>query len=592
METDAIPQKYDRVLLDISRDVTLAQARFAVLRQPVSRGRPSERQREVPSSSSSSTASDESDESDEQEEVVVDIKGKGKEIDGAATPRPSKSFTIRRAAFARINRLRRQHDTRTSAGLSESPSQSPKITLTGDHSPPPIFKDVPDSPEVSPAPAMQTPQLSLSFADDRDAGKAKAPITLLASRNIPPIGSVSHLPDTETHGDAICRLLILFTMANPQWSYQQNLVDIAIHLYLVYLQKPSRSSGSIVESNTKGAEDQTYWAFCALVRELGPIVVGQDQEALSKSLECLGRRARWADEPLCEILVENGLDPSTPIFASRWMTLLLLRDLPRDFASAAWDYVISNTSVSPADTLDALVDVCAAALMVSRPILLSDAARSTSPRKSKSARGLWTEGTVSEGYDAERQLRLLRRLPLDSFTDPSTFLRVAANLRDARVVEKVPQLAFDYVLPASASTTWSDWGSARFKQVNEVVTSAASVAASTATTAAATAAPVVSSSANTAWSTIGSWIKRKPTAFHPQSPDMPRPSSPASDRSGSARSPREVSPDLTHSPERIYVRHSGSASPRSPPAKRSIQGPRPLLLPSKLSKVDGEGVRE
>jgi hypothetical protein len=157
-----------------------------------------------------------------------------------------------------------------------------------------------------------TPQLSLSAPDSAMATPLDAP-------------SNSGPPDSYT--EVIGRMIYIFVQANPQWVYHQGLIDLAANLYLVFSGihwkiKTRRGTRSKVPvPREKYAEERTYWAFCALVREYEAVVIGRDRK-LTLLLDCFQRRARWADGPLWSNLIENGIAPS--MYASRWFLVQLL----------------------------------------------------------------------------------------------------------------------------------------------------------------------------------------------------------------------------------------------------------------------------
>jgi len=270
-----------------------------------------------------------------------------------------------------------------------------------------------------------TPQLSLSVPD-ADTAPAKTPITLLPHRKIASRPTVR----SESHAEAVCRMVYIFVQANPQWVYRQGLVDLAANLYLVFseIQWKTRTRrgvrGRVPVPRGKYAEERAYWAFCALVREYEAALIGTDNHRVTQILDCFSRRAEWSDGPLWSNLTANDIAPSA--YASRWFSLLLVGAVPPSFLLPAWDFIISSrsTPAEEADALDALIDICVAVLLISRPILLGEArARS---------KGLWTESTDPTSHDAQKQLKLLRALPLEKVNDPESLLYIANRLKDER----------------------------------------------------------------------------------------------------------------------------------------------------------------
>ena len=293
------------------------------------------------------------------------------------------------------------------------------------------------SPQITLSSVM-TPQLSLSASSS-----GASPVTLLKPRKINN-GTVIY-PDS--HAEAIARMVYVFVQTNSQWDYHQGLIDIAAHLYLVYSEiqwkfKTRRGERSRVPvPRAKYAEERTYWAFCALVREYDEVLVGKDGSQMGKMLDCFERRARWSDGPMWSILTENEVLPSS--YASRWFSLLLVADIPASFVLPAWDFILSDRAQTAQEgaALDALVDMCVAVLLTSRPVILATVR--TSPR------GLW--GDASTPHDAQRQMELLHALPLEQASDPESLLYVARQLRSERA--SISEL--DLFQAARTPSAWS-----------------------------------------------------------------------------------------------------------------------------------------
>lgn len=375
-----------------------------------------------------------------------------------------------------------------------------------------------DEQQRSP-PSQTTPQLSLSLPDDADE------TTLLASKRIPAPSGVGI--EADTHAETVARLLFVFSQANPQWTYNQSLVDVLGVLYTTF----ARHHGA-------WAEERTYWTFCALVRELSPV-----WSDLPSLLACFRRRARWLDPPLYDTLEENGLKAET--FASRWISMLLVRDVPRVFVPPIWDALFGS-----GQPVDALLDLCAATLVVSRPVLLGAVARR---RRQK---GLFTDSDEM-ALDAGEQLRLLRAVPLDRCAQRDTVPQVAARLRQARQEESVVGLGLGY----------SEAEGGMYDVAARLSTSSAQWAATTVTSV--TKAWQGLPPATSVWSSITSWST--PTGAQDKADTPEQRDSPAK--------------DTAHVSSSLQDKLAGVVSklaPETPPPKRSsLQGPRPLILSSR-----------
>lgn len=412
--------------------------------------------------------------------------------------RPVKRLMCRRAPFKRLEAIaeaehKKRYSLPTSSSSVKSPQTSrpqspitdaestlsPRITL----SPEPVSaSSFSSQPQSAP---MRTPQLSLSVpaVDSSANNDTSSPITLLSPRHIPAPGQASFSSpysgaslNPDTHGEVVFRLLYVFTKSNTQWSYHPGLVDILANLYLTFLEpdwvkvqprrRGSRRDAKLRRPVANGAwaEEQTYWAFCALARELEPCMV--ETKSIDLVLNCLGRRLHWADQPLSSALKENDLDPASPVFASQWVTLLLSRNLPRHYLLPAWDYLLS----APAGEakLDALVDLSAAILVIGRKILLRANSLSLKRQYAESASrqsgGLWTDYDEAiaqiEPNDPALQLEFLRSLPLRQICEPDDVLRIADEMRKSRLEEKYIDLGLieDREKYKKPKSTWESGG--------------------------------------------------------------------------------------------------------------------------------------
>jgi len=386
-----------------------------------------------------------------------------------------------------------------------------------------------DEKPLSP-PTQTTPQLSLSLPDDADE------TTLLASKQIPAPSGVGI--EADTHAETAARLLFVFSQANPQWTYNQSLVDVLGVLYTTFARQ-----------GVAWAEERTYWAFCALVRELS--LVWTD---LASLLACFRRRARWLDPPLYDALEDNGLKAET--FASRWISMLLVRDVPRVFVLPIWDALLGS-----GQPLDALLDLCAAVLVVARPVLLEPIA------KRRSQRGLFADIDESR-LEAGDQLRLLRAVPLDRCAQRDTVPQVAARLRQARQEEGVVGLGLQddeieggvYDAAARLSTSSVQWTSTTVASVAKAwqgLPPAASV-----------------------WASIRSWSTPATAQTEMDTPEQ---------SDGLAK---DAAP-FTSSLQDKLAGVVSKLSPETPPPKRSsLQGPKPLILSSRLVSSGSEKWRD
>ncbi|KAK4687823.1 vesicle-fusing ATPase, partial [Tremellales sp. Uapishka_1] len=361
---------------------------------------------------------------------------------------------------------------------------SPKITLSAEPSTEPTFpQPFPRSQKLGRPPTLQTPHLSLSLPGSSSptssdpSTKQSSPITLLSPKPIPTpssgafsasslaFGISGSLRQPDSHVEAIIRLLFVFCRVHPQWAYNPGLADIITPLYLLYAgadvanstlpdkfrKVPASASSTIGQKRGKYAEEETFWAFASLMGDFGDLISStlsaQSERDVEWTLARLGRRVRWADEDLWRQLCERNLDPSSPIYAYRWLSGLLTHDISPRSLLPVWDFVFSEppSTLTEQPKIDLLIDVCAAMLLLCKDRLLRPASV-PSPHKSATYKkpGLWADISSDEELpvpvteDAEtafvRCLQLLRSYPLHAVGGIEAVLQTAFELRQARLV--------------------------------------------------------------------------------------------------------------------------------------------------------------
>lgn len=308
-----------------------------------------------------STASDEDDDSTSEEEGVRNEDVDRRERERRRRPRPP-PLASRRVLFARLNRITAAKNGVVDKGKQKETSgdpeshMSPKIVLSPEG-------------EYPPAQASQhrnsTPSLSLTIPAEVDSAKPPSPITLLSPQTVREAAHISDPAQGDTHIEAITRLLFIFTRSNPGWSYTPSFVDIVLPLYLIYGELIERHRGDPVHGSY--AEEETFWAFTAIMGELGDVVSSGADGNINLAMQRLGRRMRWADEPLWQMLSSRNLDPAQPLYTYQWLTGLMTHD--RASLLHTWDYLFSQPPTTPEmrPKLDTLIDLCVAVVCMLKP---------------------------------------------------------------------------------------------------------------------------------------------------------------------------------------------------------------------------------
>lgn len=329
-----------------------------------------------------------------------------------------------------------------SKGKGKADVQEPSPTSPSAEEPTALIGQAMLSPTLSHG-KMSTPGLSLTIPGDGSTSQPPSPITILpATEPISRDGASSPIlvstailtPDT--HAEALTRLLYVFCRTNPQWPYSPTFVDVIVPLYLVYLEATSRPTEHT--ERPRHAEEDAYWAFSALMGEFGDVVAatpGKDDQ-LNMALAKIGRRVRWADEPVWRTLCERNLDPSTPLYTFQWMTTLLAHD--RRHLLPVWDYMFAQPPAIPDfhPKLDLLVDLCVAMICLAKKQIIYPPHHQSPGKKA----GLWddenqpTQMSEAEDPDAAfvRCLQLFRNYPLEEVGGVYLLLNMAFELNQAR----------------------------------------------------------------------------------------------------------------------------------------------------------------
>lgn len=323
---------------------------------------------------------------------------------------------------------------------------------------------------------MPTPGLSLTIPGDGSTSQPPSPITILPATEPVSRGGASSpilvsttILKPDTHAEALTRLIYVFCRTNPQWAYSPTFVDVIVPLYLVYLEATSRPTDPTLRP--RHAEEDAYWAFSALMGEFGDIVSatpGKD-DMLNMAMAKVGRRVRWADEPVWRVLCERNLDPGTPLYTFQWMTTLLAHD--RRHLLPIWDYMFAQPPAVPDfhPKLDLLVDLCVAMICLAKKQIIYPP-HERSPKK----KGLWDDENqptmMSEAEDPDaafvRCLQLFRNYPLEEVGGVYLLLNMAFELNQARRIAVADgENPDDPNRTAAADGSGSSvWASAKLKQ--------------------------------------------------------------------------------------------------------------------------------
>lgn len=228
---------------------------------------------------------------------------------------------------------------------------------------------------------------SLSSGQDVD-GSSEVPA--MAQTEPAPSSSGPLSPTADLHSDALIRILYVFAHIHPHLAYAQGFSELLAPLYWVFSQAAPVQASSGID-----AEGDAFWAFVALLAEVGDIVRPLSSSTTSTllasptdgslsvtwALRRLSMRLRWADQLLWEDLRAKSLDPAEPYYAYRWVGSFLTQDFPLVDLLRIWDAILSEPAPERGGKappkVDLLLDVCTAMLLRARRDLLKAGARTT-----------------------------------------------------------------------------------------------------------------------------------------------------------------------------------------------------------------------
>lgn len=622
----------------LSKDVERAEQGIHLLRSSTSPSRSSPLA--PPSDREPSTSYSSGDDSESNQERKDTPNGTPRQ---RVRPEPLLS---RRALFVRVDNIAAASRSSSWKGKQRRSTQaaeangdllSPRIILSPDADG--SASDGPSSSSFSQAVPRSSPSLSLTLPGDSSSDQPPSPITLLSPQNLNGHRPPSGVSEPDTHGEALKRLLYIFCRANPHLPYAAVFVDILVPLYLVFAEAGYTSQSHAPQGHY--AEEETYWAFSALMAELGDVVsatAGNDN-TLTVALQRMGRHLRWADEPLWSILCSRNLDPSQPLYTFQWISGLMTHD--KSHLLPIWDHIFSQPPPTPDSTprLEALINLGVAVICLLKKNIMFPPPPSPSKRKGSLWHGaaeMDTYPTTIEEEDPDesfvRCLQLLRNYPLDQLGGTPALLYTAFELKQELQAASVN--GTDPDAPgwsegrdlAKNQSSWGSWklkpattdsGGASWSRYSESDAAASLAKASSNLTAAAMAkwstAPAVPS-----WKSVGAaagkWWKPVPKEdesfdgsdydHYSSAPSTPG-RSPQSHRFGSPEkrsSHPSIATGITQrgrsdsgtsnlSVSSLQDRLSGLASTlghgthKETPTPRTASGPRPLLLSSSARRA-------
>lgn len=263
----------------------------------------------------------------------------------------------------------------------------------------------------------------------------------------------------EQKWNIMLRIMYTYAMMNPCAGSIQSLIEILYVLLCVVFDSRDASihgmkswEATVLGVNSVNAsEADTFWCFSLLIGEfreafeLGGIDLDSKNilqpytlfpvhmprfaptTGIATALRQCSRELRRNDEAIWLYLCKHSLDPQTENYSLRWIVCIFTADLPLPMVVQLWDVLLTEryvtlTTTSNA-TVDALVDMCCAMILVIRDQLLEIPQHLLSD--SQSARTTDTR---------ERILQLLQSYPL---SNPRPIISLALQLREQRLSDKM-----------------------------------------------------------------------------------------------------------------------------------------------------------
>ncbi|CAF0740171.1 unnamed protein product [Brachionus calyciflorus] len=173
----------------------------------------------------------------------------------------------------------------------------------------------------------------------------------------------SYLPiGQEAHWEIVERILFIYAKLNPGCSYVQGMNEVVGPIYFIFANDPD------IEWR-RHAEADCFFCFNNLmglegVRENFELVLDNTQLGIASNMKKLYDMVKANDVAVYNVLEKQSLKPE--FFAFRWITLLLSQEFKLPEVISLWDVLFSDSK-----TLDFLIHVCCAMILIQRDQLLS-----------------------------------------------------------------------------------------------------------------------------------------------------------------------------------------------------------------------------
>lgn len=249
--------------------------------------------------------------------------------DEASPSTPSLPARLRSSLSHRIVRL----STTGKDARHNSPTRAKKLAVNAPPSPSPSMRSDDtarpsetrhDETSASPSDSPRNESLALPHIPELDFGTHSLGLVDSPAKASKPTNSTAASAvetsdfSTELHSDGLTRILYVFSLIHPQLSYTQGYAELLAPLYWVYASQGASLDDAASDEDDGGqwAEPDAFWAFLALMGEIGEVVKGPGHRPWGEvdltvggrpeldiqwALSRLSARVKWADETVRSI---------------------------------------------------------------------------------------------------------------------------------------------------------------------------------------------------------------------------------------------------------------------------------------------------
>jgi len=177
------------------------------------------------------------------------------------------------------------------------------------------------------------------------------PRTRLRSGALAPCASSERLVEDPRIQSLMERVLFVWAVRQPASGYVQGLNDVLLPLIFVFISDRAVGwplDGLDAQDRLRGVEADCYWCLTKILSEIFDHYT-HGQPGIQRMVQRLRDILNRVDQPLARHLEVQGIDILHTAF--RWITCLMVRELPMGCCVRLWDTFIAESALAAGDRL-------------------------------------------------------------------------------------------------------------------------------------------------------------------------------------------------------------------------------------------------